>query len=352
MRGAPRVVVVGPGLMGASAAWHLARAGLPPTVLERETEAAGGATRWSFGWIGAASRRPSEDPWHHALTLRALEEVRRLDRALGGVPRAAQGVILWEGSPEATAATAAEHRAAGVRMELLSRDRLRRLEPRLAAPPELAALAPDDVAIEPVDLVRRLLLGARDAGATVLLNRAALAVEARAERVTGVRSDAGVIPADAVVLANAAGAQALAGPLGLDLGLRGEPAVLLRLDAEPGLVRHLLCGASVELRPGLPSGLVVAADEPAAGAAGLDALAAAALDSVAALSAPRPALSLLAAASAASAARPMTADGRPLSGALSGIEGLYAAVGHPGAVLAPLLGRLAAEAVAGRLTPS
>lgn len=183
----------------------------------------------------------------------------------------------------------------------------------------------------------------------MLLNRAALAVEARAERVTGVRSDAGVIPADAVVLANAAGAQALAGPLGLDLGLRGEPAVLLRLGAEPGLVRHLLCGASVELRPGLPSGLVVAADEPAAGAAGLDALAAAALDSVAALFAPRPALSLLA---AASAARPMTADGRPLSGALSGIEGLYAAVGHPGAVLAPLLGRLAAEAVAGRLTPS
>jgi hypothetical protein len=47
-----------------------------------------------FGWIGAASRRPSEDPEQFALILRALEDVRRLDRARGGMPRAAGGAIL------------------------------------------------------------------------------------------------------------------------------------------------------------------------------------------------------------------------------------------------------------------
>lgn len=83
---APRVAVVGAGLMGASAAWHMAQAGVRPTVLERGPEAAGDATRWSFGWIGTSSSRPSENPGHLALALRALEDVRRLDLALGGLP--------------------------------------------------------------------------------------------------------------------------------------------------------------------------------------------------------------------------------------------------------------------------
>jgi glycine/D-amino acid oxidase-like deaminating enzyme len=220
----------------------------------------------------------------------------------------------------------------------------------------LAALAPDDVAMEAVGLVRRLLSGARDAGATVLLGRRALAVETRHGRVAGVQVAAelhrGVIPAEAVMLANGVGAQALARDL--DLGLREEPAVLVRMGAAPGLLRHLLCGPGVDLRPDLPSGLVAAADDPANGEAGLEAgleaLGAGTRDAVAGLFAPRPALWLGEAASAA--ARPMTADGRPLGGALPGAAGLYAAVAHPGVGLAPHLGRLVAEAVAGRVTPA
>jgi len=55
---------------------------------------------------------------------------------------------------------------------------------------------------------------------------------------------------------------------------------------------------------------------------------------------------------AAAGYRPFFSDEMPRLGFLPGIEGAYVAVGHPGVILAPLLGRLAAEHVLeGRRSP-
>lgn len=40
----------------------------------------------------------------------------------------------------------------------------------------------------------------------------------------------------------------------------------------------------------------------------------------------------------------MTSDGVPLNGFLHGVAGVYAVVAHPGVILTPWLGRLAAKA--------
>ena len=48
----PAVVVVGAGVVGASVAYHLARAGAPVTLIDRAAAPAAGATGQSFGWIG------------------------------------------------------------------------------------------------------------------------------------------------------------------------------------------------------------------------------------------------------------------------------------------------------------
>jgi glycine/D-amino acid oxidase-like deaminating enzyme len=48
------VVVVGAGIVGASVAYHLARLGVPVTVLEQGTEPATGVTGGSFAWVGGA----------------------------------------------------------------------------------------------------------------------------------------------------------------------------------------------------------------------------------------------------------------------------------------------------------
>jgi len=49
--------------------------------------------------------------------------------------------------------------------------------------------------------------------------------------------------------------------------------------------------------------------------------------------------------------RPIPPDGLPVVGALDGVEGMYAVVTHSAAHLGPLLGRLAAEELAGALSP-
>jgi glycine/D-amino acid oxidase-like deaminating enzyme len=43
----------------------------------------------------------------------------------------------------------------------------------------------------------------------------------------------------------------------------------------------------------------------------------------------------------------MTGDDQPLNGFIPHVEGLYALVAHPGVMLAPYLGRLAAKTIAG-----
>lgn len=306
---APRVVVVGAGIMGASAAWHLARKGARVTVLEKGPSPASGVTRWSYGWVGTSSSLPSHDPSNFASKVQAAVEFKRLERELGPLPIAARGSLVWLGSDEETAALIAEQQASGVRMETLSRADAAAMEPRLATLPALAAWAPDDFAIEPRELTHQLLDAACEAGSEVICGTSVEGVETRGGRVVGARTTKGVVAADIVVLANASAAVFLTAPFGITLPLREEPAVLMRFAGGAGFLRHLVYGEGVELRPGLAGDLVSAEDYPDDGKAGLAALAdrtAATIARMFALSA-RPAL-----LSVDATYRPMTDDGAPI----------------------------------------
>ncbi|KVX63763.1 NAD(P)/FAD-dependent oxidoreductase [Burkholderia cepacia] len=339
-----RVVVVGGGIVGASIAWHLARSGAQVTLLEKQPAAAGGATHWSFGWVGTGSALPSENPSGFSRTLGALPEFARLARELGPLPVTTRGALVWLDTDAQTAALIDEQRAAGVQMEALGRRDVARMEPRLARLPELIAWAPDDFVVEPIDLTHRLLAGAQTAGARIRCGCAVEAVETHNGRAVGVNTAHGHVPAEVVVLANAASAVAIAAGLGMSLPVREEPAVLMRFAAEPGLISHLLYGQDLEVRVGPSGSLLSAADPPEEGDDGLAALAARTASDISALFADPPTLTPL---SAKSALRPMTNDGAPINGFLPDVAGVYAVVGHPGVILAPQLGRLAANAITG-----
>ncbi|MCA8051398.1 NAD(P)/FAD-dependent oxidoreductase [Burkholderia arboris] len=337
-----RVVIVGGGIIGATTAWHLARSGAQVTLLEKQVAPAGGATGWSFGWVGTGSALPSENPSRFARTLAALPEFARLEHELGPLPVTTHGALVWLDTDAQTAALIDEQRAAGVRMEAPGRRQVAAMEPRLAQLPELVAWAPDDFVVEPGELTRRLLAGAQVAGVQVFCDCRVDAVEMRNGRAVGVRTARGHVPADVVVLANAASAVSIAAGLGVSLPVHEEPAVLMHFAAEAGLISHLLCGQDLELRVGPSGSLLSAADPPEEGEGGLEALAARTAMAISALFKEPPALTLL---SAQSALRPMTRDGMPLNGFLAGVEGVYAVVAHPGVILAPQLGRLAAKTI-------
>lgn len=330
--------------MGASAAWHLSKAGASVTLIERAPPCVSTATAHSFGWVGASASTPSDDPTAFADRLRALQEFSRIERELGPLPIAARGALLWLDAEDETAAMIAEHQTAGTRMKRLARPQIIEKEPALAAPPPLAAWAPDDFAVEPSALARQLLAGAQALGATILRG-SVNAIEATANRITGVLLGEKRLPADIVVLANGYGARALARTIDMDLPIRESPAVLIQFGAAVQSLRLLICTQGLELRPSLKSGLVSAADYPENGEAGLPALATTTGSAIAHLlgsATPPPLLSIT------SAQRPMTSDGKPLCGPMGHIEGLHALVAHPGVILAPLLGRLCAESVLSR----
>ncbi|NIF16267.1 FAD-binding oxidoreductase [Pantoea sp. Cy-639] len=336
------VVVVGAGVLGASTAWHLARQGARVTVLEREAGLAQGVTGHSYGWVGTASRLPSADPERFSLEQQALAEYARLGRTLGPLPVAAQGALVWLDSEQETLALLAEQQAAGVRMCAVARERIGELEPALVRAPELALWAPDEFALEPDLLARQLLAAAQAHGARLVVDCEVQALSLRGARICGVRTAEAVITADVVVLANAIGAGKLSAALDMRLPVFEDPAVLLRFDARPVPLRHLLYGQSLELRPGLGAGLVSAADFP--GQDRLQALGQACLDEIRRLLHPSLELSLR---SLHAVSRPKTVDGLPLRRFLPGVEGLYVNVAHPGVILAPLLGRLASEEILG-----
>ena len=336
-----QAIVVGGGVMGASAAWHLSKAGAAVTLIECAPGSLSTATSSSFGWVGASASTPSDNQSAFAERLKALEEFGSIERELGPLPIAARGALLWWSQEDETAALIAEHRAAGTRMQSLVRAQITDKEPMLAKPPPLAAWAPDDFALEPAAFARQLLAGAQAFG-TCLRQAAVDAVDVVGNRVVGVVVQGQRLAADTVVLANGYGARALAWTAGVDLPIQQSPAVLLRFATEAYGLRHLICAQDLELRPSLGGGLVSAADYPENGASGLSALAARTGDRIAhlfgAAVAPGP-------VAINAAQRPMTADGKPLCGPVGEIEGLFALVAHPGVILAPLLGRLCAESV-------
>ncbi|GHG93525.1 NAD(P)/FAD-dependent oxidoreductase [Pseudodonghicola xiamenensis] len=328
-----RVVVVGAGIVGASVAWHLARAGVAVELLEAGAGPAQGVTARAFGWVGLGAQGPGDDPELFALRLRAVAEHARWRRTLGErYPVSGQGALVWRSSEAETRALIDWHRARGSQVEARGRSGIVALEPGLREVPELAAWFPQDVASEPPALARALLA---DAPGVVLRSGARVVA---LEEGAAVLTDGARVAGDAVVLANGAAAVELLP--GLDVSL--SPAVLIEGRAETGGSGRILCGPEFEARVG-PDGRVVLAEWlPPEGEAALPGLARAAegalsraLGAGVVLQPPRV------------GERPVTGDGWPMVGPLPGHPGLVLAVAHPGVILSPFLGRLAVAAVLG-----
>jgi glycine/D-amino acid oxidase-like deaminating enzyme len=82
------LVVVGAGIVGASVAYHAARAGAVVALVDAGRPGAG-VTADSFGWIGASGVRTGPAA---GLRATATEEYRRLEAELSALP------VTWSGS--------------------------------------------------------------------------------------------------------------------------------------------------------------------------------------------------------------------------------------------------------------
>ncbi|MEW2503874.1 FAD-dependent oxidoreductase [Amycolatopsis sp. NPDC047767] len=311
-------MVVGAGIVGASVAYHAARAGAGVTLVDGGWVGAG-VTAESFAWIGAAGVRTGPAA---GLRVTAAAEYRRLGAELPGLP------VTWSGSLSWGAADTAPE--AGPGQEIVDAETVATLEPTLRRPPEWAVWAPGDGAADPVGVTERLVAGARDHGARVHPDTPVIAVRRDAAgRVAGVETAAGPLAGATVVLAAGVATAALAAPLGIRVPVEPSPATLFRLRAPAGLVRTVVHNGDFDLRQVAAHRLHAAADSPKRTLAAVRSTFRGAAD-----------VELL---SARVGVRPMPADGEPIIGPVPEVPGLYLAVMHSAVTLAAAVGRLVAQ---------
>jgi D-hydroxyproline dehydrogenase subunit beta len=370
-------VVVGGGVIGSASALALARRGARVTLVERGELAAGASGR-NHGLLFTPTD-PVLVPVARATTALYQEVAAgapvpiRLDRAPIGVLLAAGED---EAEREAGAAEAEAAAACGVAVDRLDGPGVRHAEPAVSEDVVEGWLLDDGRRLDPAALTVSMALLAREAGAEVRRHQAARALLTEGDRVRGIATDEGLIPADAVVVA----AGPWSGPLLRDAGVRlptvGARGWLVHMEGGPGAPSRIVERAGWHPLPDQEAVAPSLASDLAAGGAGpnVGSLIHPAVDgsvlaggsrqvtaepedpSVPALIARRaiellPGLADHPVLASWSGIRPMSPDGRPMVGEVR--EGLVVATGHgsQGVILGGGTGLLVASLVLGDEPP-
>ncbi len=204
------VIVVGAGIIGASIAWHLAKAGAAVTVIAEET--GGVATPNSFAWINASWGNPE---FYFHFRRRSMAEWKRLAAELPGLPLTWCGGICWDLPRDQLEAYAKEHGGWGYEINRIKRLNHRR-EPYLSNAPDFALAVAEEGAVEPVAAARMMLADAEARGAK-FIGAAVRSLIRSGDHIAGVVTSQGLIDADHVVLACGAGSVPIAASAGITL---------------------------------------------------------------------------------------------------------------------------------------
>jgi sarcosine oxidase subunit beta len=231
------VVVIGAGIVGCSAAYHLAAAGAGSVlVLERE-EAVG---RGSTGACAGGFRHQFTTEVNIRLSLASVPMIVGFTERHGiPVDVSRDGYLFlvrdgetWDGFRRG----AALQRSLGARVEVLSAADAVAMIPGLEVDGILGAtFGPDDGIADPGALTQGYATLAGRAGVRFAFGSVAEAILTRDDRVHGVRTSAGDVSAPGVVLAAGPWSGALAGSAGVDLPVEPVPRVVVTTAAFPGM---------------------------------------------------------------------------------------------------------------------
>ncbi|MGW5434339.1 NAD(P)/FAD-dependent oxidoreductase [Streptomyces sp. NPDC004059] len=335
------VAVVGAGIVGSSVAYHLARQGVPVTLLDQGPSPATGVTGDCFAWIGGCG-----GDWPGgAQDLRGsvVADYRRLESELPDV------TVRWTGSLAWTDVQASHDSRLGPGRFWVGGSDIAVLEPNLRNPPERAIHTPTDGGVDPEAMTNALVDAARAHGATVIHNSVVTSLKMTSERVEGVLSSTGFHPAETVVLAAGTGTPKLCEPLPADLPVATSPACLVRLAAPAGLVKTIVASPKFEVREVREGDLLLTL--PRAGGTSATSLGQAAQDALRQLQTAFRGSDSCRLLGCRIGGRPMPAQG-PIVGYVAQDRSVYVAVMHSAITLAPTIGRLVAdELVTGRPAP-
>ena len=355
-----RVVVAGAGIIGASIAYHLARAVAEVTVIDRRGPATH-ASRASFAWINATwSKQPQT---YHALNQAGVDRWKILQPELN-LP------VRWGGSLEGIAdagrkkelaSRVAEQVAWGELTRTVGGADLAELEPNV----DFAGLSQviystNDGATNPIAATRAFLDAAAKSGAAVRYPCELTGVSFKDGQLAAVVTDRGEILADRLVLATGAAIDASRRFAEWNIPQRSAPGMTAITAPMPRLINRVLWMPKVHLHQ-RDDGRIVLGEEdgPPVDEAHAARLQGFPNDFPSREIALQHANRMLAAAQhyvpdltdvifedVVIGWRPMPIDGYPVLGASPARPDVYLAVMHSGVTLAPIVGQLAAQEIA------
>jgi glycine/D-amino acid oxidase-like deaminating enzyme len=327
-----RVIIVGAGIIGASIAWHLAKAGADVTVLDAG-DGGGVATRNSWAWINASWGNPEA---YFRLRERSMLEWRRIDRDVPGMSVDWCGGLLWDLPPDKLEEYAQEHSAWGYGIRRVNRGDVLLIEPNIKHPPDFALHVAEEGKVEPLAAANAFLAGAEALGATILRNTAVKWLVEKNGRVTGVAINDGVLRGDEVVIAAGEGAGSLLASIDIKLDLTAPPGLLVHSRPTGELLRGLVMTPELHVRQTSEGRLVAGSDF--SGTVMVDNV------ELAAKNLYRGVQDMVAGSENVEmdfhtlGHRPTPADGFPAIGRVKNMNGLYVTVLHSGVTLAPVVG--------------
>lgn len=245
--GTPRdVVIVGGGISGTAAAYELARAGASVTLVEKG-ELASMASGWTLAGVRQSGRHPLELPLAQA----AVRRWTTLGAELGADLEYRQGGNLrLARTPEEVPIIrrlVEEQRRLGLEIEFLPDPAaVRREAPALSGTVLAASLCPTDGHANPNATVRAFAAAARRYGAVIRTGTEATGITTSGGRVTGVRTEAGAVAADVVVLAAGVYTDRLCAMAGLEFPLRTAHVAVVQTAPLPPLIRQVIGVANAD----------------------------------------------------------------------------------------------------------
>lgn len=338
MSAVKQVIVIGAGIIGASIAWHLTKAGAQVTVIA-DSAAGGVATPNSFAWINASRGNP--EPYFR-LRIRAMAEWSRLARDLPETPLSWCGGLCWDLSAAAMETYATEHSSWGYGISQVDRAGVARIEPNLAELPDAALHVAEEGVAEPVAATKALLADAERRGARIISSTVTALVQTGG-RIAGVDTSHGLMAADEVVIAAGVGSPDIAATAGINLPIETPPGLIVHSRPCKKLLNGLVLAERLHMRQ-TAEGRIIAGSDFGGADPGMDAEITAS-ELFATLQGSLRGGDELELDFHTVGYRPTPIDGFPIIGRAEGMDGVYVAVMHSGITLAPAVGLFAAREI-------
>lgn len=330
------VLVVGAGVIGSAVAMYLARAGRTVTVLAAHSTPP--ATLGSFGWINANG---AKDKAYFGLRMRAVARWHRIARENPEFPVQMTGCLDWD--LDDLKATLADYQSVGYASDMIDAPGISSRVPMLANLPDTALFNRTEGRADPDHIAAAFLQAAANTGRVQVQNRLITGLETTGARITGVRTDAGPLLADQVVLAAGVSTADLLGGIGLEFPMDNQKGLLVRSSPLKIRVDPIISAKGLHFWQ-MPDHRIIAGED--LGGGNVNEPTEAIIKRIKKkLHGFLPRAGAFEIEEHRITARPMPGDGRPAIGPVPHRSGLYVLCMHSGVTLAPLIGQLAAQQI-------